>query len=125
MNPRQVASGFTLVEVLVAVAVLAIALSAVIGAMAQQANNAGYLRDKTLALWVAHNRLAELQLDEELPGTGRSDGEVEMSGVEWTWRAQVTETEDPYLNRVDLEVQMAAREDAVLATLTGFLPARR
>ena len=48
-----------------------------------------------------------------------------MSGVEWTWRAQVTETEDPYLNRVDLEVQMAAREDAVLATLTGFLPARR
>jgi general secretion pathway protein I len=125
LNPRQVATGFTLVEVLVAVAVLAIALSAVIGAMAQQANNAGYLRDKTLALWVAHNRLAELQLDEELPGTGRSDGEVEMSGVEWTWRAQVTETEDPYLNRVDLEVQMAAREDAVLATLTGFLPARR
>ncbi len=125
VNMHRVAAGFTLVEVLVAVAVLAIALSAVIGAMAQQAKNAGYLRDKTLAVLVAHNRLAELQLEQELPATGRSDGEVQMSGVEWTWRAQVTETEDPYLNRVDLEVQMSTRPDAVLATLTGFLPARR
>lgn len=123
-HPRN--GGFTLVEVLVAVAVLAIALAAVIGAMAQQANNAGYLREKTLALWVAHNRLAELQLEAEPPATGRSDGKVEMSGVEWTWRVAVAGTEDDHLNRVDIEVFRNGKDDpAALASLTGFLPARR
>ena len=125
IRTRLPSRGFTLVEVLVAVAVLAIALSAVIGAMAQQANNAGYLRQKTLALWVAHNRLTGFQLEAERPGTGRSNGKAQMSGVEWVWRAQVAGTEDPYLNRVDIEVYDPGREDAALASLTGFLPARR
>lgn len=122
---RPWASGFTLVEVLVAVAVLAIALAAVISAMAQQARNAGYLRDKTLALWVAHNRLAELQLEPELPATGRSDGKAEMSGLQWTWRVAIASTEDPYLNRVEIQVYAPDQDETALASLTGFLPARR
>lgn len=125
--------GFTLVEVLVAVAVLAIAMSAVIGAMARQADNAGYLRQKTIALWIAHNRLAELQLQKEIPGTGRSDGRVEMAGVEWTWQAEVKTTEDERLRRIDIRVlgptptrgaarnTSTSRETASLAQLSGFV----
>lgn len=113
--------GFTLVEVLVAVAVLAIALAGVISAMARQASNAGYLKQKTIAMWVAHNRLAELQLQGEAPETGRSDGKVEMSGAEWQWNAAVISTEDPRLRRVDIEVRAPGQKDGSLAQLTGFL----
>lgn len=118
---RRRVSGFTLVEVLVAVAVLAIAMAAVISAMARQASNAGYLRQKTIALWVAHNRLAELQLSNEAPGTGRSDGRVEMAGVEWEWQLSVKETDDERLRRVDITVTGPGQKSGSLAQLNGFL----
>ena len=118
------ARGFTLLEVMVAVAVLAIALAAVISAMARQADNAGYLKQKTLALWVAHNRLTELQLQEQAPSTGRSDGTVEMGGTEWRWQAVVRETDDERLHRVDIEVMRPGQKEGSLAQLTGFLATR-
>lgn len=115
------ARGFTLVEVLVAVAVLAIAMAGVIGAMARQASNAGYLKQRTMALWVAHNRLAELQIQAQAPDTGRSDGKVQMGGAEWEWNAAVIKTEDPRLRRVDIEVRAPEQKDGSLAQITGFL----
>ncbi len=115
------ARGFTLVEVLVAVAVLAIAMAAVISAMARQADNAGYLKQKTLALMVAHNRLAELQIEGKTPSTGRSDGKVDMSGVEWKWQAEVKSTEDDRLRRVEITVSGPGQKSGSLAQLTGFL----
>ena len=54
-------AGFTLIEMLVAVAVLAIAMAAILGGMARYADNAGHLRERTLGLWVAHNRLVEFE----------------------------------------------------------------
>lgn len=120
IRARDRATGFTLVEVLVAVAVLGIAMAAVISAMARQADNAGYLKQKTVALWVAHNRLADLQLQKEPPSTGRSNGEVEMGGAEWRWEAVVANTEDDRLRRADITVRRAGDEDGSLAQLTGF-----
>ncbi len=120
-TPRSGSRGFTLVEVLVAVAVLAIAMAAVIGAMARQANNAGYLKQKTLALWVAHNRLAEIQLQGETPSTGRSDGKAKMGGFEWQWEAVVQATEDPRLRRIDLIVRRPEDKEGSLAQLNGFI----
>lgn len=116
---RRIA-GFTLVEVLVAVAVLGIALSAVIAAMARQANNAGYLKQKTVALWVAHNRLAEMQLQPEPPPTGRADGEVEMAGAKWRWESVVVKTEDDHLRRADISVRASTQDEGALAQLSGF-----
>jgi general secretion pathway protein I len=115
------ARGFTLVEVLVAVAVLAIAMGAVISAMARQADNAGYLKQKTLALWVAHNRLTEIQLQSEPPSTGRSDGEADMGGFKWRWEAVVVKTEDPRLRRIDILVRRPDDREGSLAQLSGFL----
>ncbi len=113
--------GFTLVEVLVAVLILAIALSAVISAMARQADNARHIKEKTIALIVAHNRLAELQLEPTWPKVGRSDGRVEMSGFEWQWETVVKETEDDKLRRIDIEVLSPADEDRGIAQLSGFM----
>lgn len=115
------ARGFTLIEVLVATTVLAVAMAAVISAMARQADNAGYLRQKTLAMWVAHNRLTQMQLQAKVPDTGRSDGRMEMSGVEWTWRAEVKTTQDERLRRLDIEVFGPAQDRGALAQLSGFI----
>ncbi len=116
-------AGFTLVEVLVAVAVLAMALGAVISGMSRYAANAGYLRQKTVALWVAHNRLTEIALEPNWPDTGKSDGRMEMAGIEWQWRSTVQATQDENLRRVDVEVLAPddPKNKGVLASVSSFV----
>ncbi len=111
--------GFTLIEILVALAVLAIAMSAVIAATGRYADNAAYLREKTLATWVARNRLGEFLLAPTWPDTGHSDGDTRMGHRRWWWRAQVSQTQDPQLRRIDVEVR-ASKDGSPVASLSGF-----
>lgn len=111
--------GFTLIEIVVALAVLAVALGALITGMARYADTAGVLRERTLGLWVAHNRLAELQLQPGLPATGNSDGDVRMGDIDWRWRVEVSEAADPTLRRIDITVRAEGRESDA-AQLTTF-----
>ena len=104
MNRASRQAGFTLLEVLVAVAVLALALTAIISGGSSAARAAALMRDKTLALWVAHNRLAEIDLQPKWPQLGSSSDDVSMGGQDWTWRANVTGTQDPTLRRIDIHV---------------------
>lgn len=116
------ARGFTLIEVLIAVTILAIAMGAVISGMARYAANAGALREKTVALWVAHNRLSEIDLEPGWPALGKSDGEVDMAGVEWRWFVTVSETPDPDVRRVEIRVQAADRDkEGDAALLSSFV----
>lgn len=115
-------SGFTLVEVLVAVAILALALGAVIVGGSRYADNAVYLRDKTIANWVAHNLLNQWHLSQSYPDIGEKTGETEMAGREWAWIAQVSKTPDQDVRRVDIRVRLAERdEEESLLTVSGFL----
>lgn len=116
------ARGFTLLEVLAAMAVLAIALSAILAGMARYTDNAAYLNEKTMALLVAHNRLTEIELAPVWPGVGKSDGEMEMAGAKWHWDAEVTVTPDPGLRRIDIRVQSPGRHGNA-ATLSSFVSA--
>lgn len=111
--------GFTLVEMLAAVAVLAIAMAAILAGLARYAGNAAHLRERTVGLWVAHNRMTEVQLQPQWPDTGTSDGSMEMAGRTWGWEAEVQKTQDDNLRRIDISV--TAPDGAVAARLTGFL----
>lgn len=113
-------TGFTLIEVLIAVAVLAVALGAAITGMARYADSAAYLREKTIALWVAHNRLTEIELQPQWPETGTSDGDVEMAGARWKWHVTVAETADEGVRRVDIGVRADGR-DGDAASLSSFV----
>lgn len=119
--------GFTLLEVLVAVAVLALAMAAIISGGSNYARNAAYLREKTLALWVAHNRMTEIALSPTFPSTGKSDDEVDLGGIRWTWHAEIKETQDKHLRRIDISVNKKADErvagpkPASYASLSGFI----
>lgn len=124
------ARGFTLLEVLVALAVLAISLGAAIKASGGYTLNQAGLRDRTFAEWIAHNQLATVQLSGEWPGIGQEKGEVEFplsddpraSAREWRWVMQVTQTPEENLRRLDIEVfPLNAQDDEPLARLSGFL----
>lgn len=123
LRVRARSRGFTLVEVLVAVAVLALALGAIISGMSRYASNAAYLRQKTVALWVAHNELTELTLEPGWPDIGKKDGSAEMAGLDWHWQTRVQATQDDNLRRVDIDVFAPddPKNKAVLATLTSFM----
>lgn len=124
MIPEAVrgARGFTLIEVLVALAIIAFGLIAVFGQLSQSATAAGRLRDKTLAHWVAMNTLTELRLLGEFPAVGTQSDDVEMANVRWRYEIRVSETASDALRRADVTVAFEDDPDRPVATLVGFLP---
>lgn len=112
--------GFTLVEVLVALAVLAIGVAALVTGVSGYTDNAVTLRDRALARWVAENQLTELQLAAGWPDTGSRDGRERMGGVEWRWEIEVQKTPEPNMRRASVMVRREPNGQ-VLARLEGFV----
>ena len=117
---RQLARGFTLIEVLVALAILAIALAAASRASAMMADSSAELRNRLLAGWVAQNRLAELQARRAWPSAGTHEGEVEQAGLKLTWHETVSATPNQAFSRIEISVSEHGH-DHTLARLTGYL----
>lgn len=115
----SLASGFTLVEVLVALTIVAVALAAGFRSVAQSAETATALKARTLALWVAQNRLAAAQI--ETPAVGEAAGNEAQAGALFAWRQTVSGTPNPAFRRVEIVVADAARSDYVLARLVGYV----
>lgn len=119
-RPSHTEHGFTLLEVLVALAILAISMGAVIKAAGQGASNIGQLRDQTLASWVAMNEINAILLNRDWPEPGSSRGTAEMANREWHWRLQIGNTSDEDLRRLDIEVRTSRDAAVPLTRLTGF-----
>jgi general secretion pathway protein I len=113
--------GFTLVEVLVALAIVAIALAAGFRSVAQSAESATALKARTLALWVAQNRLAAAQLEVPEPAIGERDGSEVQAGASFVWHETVLGTPNPAFRRIEIAVAEASRSDYVLARLVGYV----
>ena len=114
--------GFTLIEVLVALAIAAMGLAAALSVVTNSARNVNYLRDKTLASWIALNQITTLHLSLQLPSVDKTDGDVDYANDKWKWVQTVTQTDVPGMRRVDVAVRRAQDpEDAPIATVTGFV----
>ena len=113
-------TGFTLIEVLIALAVIGISLAAVGGEMVQMLNTANKMQDQTYASWIAHNKIAEMRLQNVVPDTSVTSGEVTYAGRDWAWRAVVSETGVENLYRVDVTVSFPGGEP-LLRAITGFI----
>lgn len=96
--------GFTLLEVLMALAVLAVALAALVKAAGSNARNAVYLKEKTLAHWIAMNKAAEWRLSNQWPGIGTQSGNEVMADQEWRWEITTFETPDETVKRIEIAV---------------------
>lgn len=115
------ARAFTLIEVLVALAIVAVALAAGMRALAQSADGATSLKARTLALWVAENRLARAQLAQAWPATGTRTGEEAQAGHSLAWRETVTDTPNPAFRKIEIVVADPGVPDYALARLVGYL----
>ena len=114
-------NGFTLLEVLVALAVLAIGLGAIIKVASQSTANITELRERTIASWVAANKINELLLAMDAPAVGNQKGMSEMAGQQWRWQVKVSDTPDRDMRRLDVSVSLAFRgQGAVLVELAAF-----
>ncbi len=113
--------GFTLVEILVSMAVLAFGLMAAMTAVGQLTANEVYLRDRTQATWVAHNLLLEAQLKGDWPGVGNNKGDVDFASRNWLWRVSISQTPEQDMRRLDVEVWLPGEEKSPLVKLAGFV----
>jgi len=96
--------GMTLLEVMLALVILASAGIAVMQAASQSLNNQSYLQQKTFAMWVASNRLAELKLQQQWPELSWRREEVEFAGAKWYLRFQGVATGNTSFRALDIEV---------------------
>lgn len=123
--------GFTLLEVLVALAIFAVVAAAVLTAASRSLIVAEQLQLKTLAVWIADNRITELQLQTPAPSPGRDTSTLEFGGRHWDVQSEVVATGDKGMRRVTVWVApkaerggaVAVSERAVLS-LVGFLLVR-
>lgn len=114
--------GFTLVEVLVALAVVGLALPALLFQVMGTVDNGAYLRDKALAQWVAENRMAEnrlLRRSGQRVLTGSASGTDTMAGREWEWRVASRSTGVDGMRRLEIDVAKPGQDSIV--SLVGFI----
>ena len=114
--------GFTLIEVLVALAIAAIGLAAVLSVVTSSARNANYLRDKTIASWIGLNQITTVRLGNQLPSVDKTDGDVDFANGKWKWQQTVTQTDVAGMRRIDVAVRHADDPtDKPVTTVTGFV----
>jgi general secretion pathway protein I len=118
---RSHARAFTLIEVLVALAVLSFALIAALRASSMGVVNSGEIRDRLLAGWVAENRLAEHRARRDWLPVGVYQGDALQGGKQFRWEEKVTSTQNAQFLRVEVRVFDGERPGVALGIVSGFL----
>ena len=113
--------GFTLLESLVALAIIAIALAAALRASGAATEHLEQMRIRLLADWVAQNRLALHTAQGDFPSAGPQDGEETQGGMRLLWHEEVSNTPNPAFRRVEITVFSPDDPKHVLRKLVGFL----
>jgi general secretion pathway protein I len=112
--------GFTLIEVLVALAIFAIGVMAALRMVGVATSGVEDLHSRLMAGWVAQNRLAEMRVAGKFLPVGTNEGEATMGGQHFVWREETRATPNPLFRRVDVSVFAAAGDTHALAQLSGF-----
>jgi general secretion pathway protein I len=118
--------GFTLIEVMVAVAIVALAVSALLFSVGKQVESSDYLREKILAQWLALNVLQQAQLTarvtEKFPDD-QDSGDSKFANRDWRWEIQTTKTDDEDFARIDVKIYSAdnGTDGDPIANASGYL----
>ena len=115
--------GFTLIEVIVALGIIATAMAAVMMTVSANVRNATGLKERTFAHWVAMNKMNELLIlnETEFPPIKKTTGSVLMAEHEWFWEQEVEKTEVDTVRRVHVRVRVNENDEFPMTTLVGFV----
>lgn len=113
-------SAFTLIEIMVALAIIAVAMGAIIENTTASTRNALYLENKTIASWVAMNQISLVRAKRQWSSASNKKGQVEMASRQWLWKLKISKTSDSNLRRLDIDVFLQD-DDQVLASMTSFI----
>ncbi|MEE9494021.1 MAG: type II secretion system minor pseudopilin GspI [Gammaproteobacteria bacterium] len=116
-------AGFTLLEILVSLVVLSLAMAALIKSAGSYTSNQAYLRDRTVAEWIARNQLVQMQVNQAWPSIGQKKDTLDYAGREWRWVMQVTQTAEENLRRLDIDIFPVdgVEHDEPVSRLSGFV----
>jgi general secretion pathway protein I len=107
-------AGFTLIEVLIALAILSIALTAIIKSTSQNIKDTFYLQQKTLALWVASDIMNEVRAGITVPEEDASMEEKEMFDQQWSYHANLQSTPNPHIKEINVNVYDSGRQTPLI-----------
>jgi general secretion pathway protein I len=120
-------TGFTLIEVLVALVIVAVGMSALMGALSSSAKTVVYMQDKTFAEWVALNQIASVRIilqKGQIPPTGNTTGDIDLANRTWHWRQEVVDSQVPGIRRIDVKVRPkdvgGGDDDSWYVTVSGL-----
>ena len=116
-----IARGMTLLEVMVALAIFALAALSLVRTTGQQMVAISAMEEKTFATWVADNKQAELRLSNTWPNLSWAEGTEEMANQKWYWRWKGVETEDEKFRALDVEVRLDPKSENPRATLRTYV----
>lgn len=121
INTAGAAKGFTLIEVLVAMTIIAVGVSALVSSAGASAWRADYLREREFGRWVASNALATMQVLPAWPDVGTKNTEVRMGRLQWYLTTRTQAVADPDLRRVDIEVRRDKDASNYVYVVSGFV----
>ena len=120
-SPQWADRGIVLLEVMIALVIVSLGMLAVHGTLSKFAETAHHMQRKSLASWIASNKVTEFSLAPRWPEIGETSGSLDFANREWYWEATVSETEVDNLRRVDVEVAFADNREVVLHSLFGLI----
>lgn len=112
--------GFTLLEILVALAIVAISLTALSGSISTVTSNNATIQQKTVALWIAEDVINEHRINHQWPPVGRHTGTRELLGSQWQWSLQIEQTSTQDMFKATVSVANSANPDKVLSWLNTY-----
>lgn len=124
MRRHKHLAGFTLIEVLVALTILAIALGASLRAVAAMTQNSESLRAKMYASWSADNQLTQLRLSGVSPPVGTRDMPCPQGNIPLQCVMETRTTANAYMNRIELQIYRDATRHESVLTVTTIMPNR-
>lgn len=121
LSKRIKTKGFTLIEVMLAMAIFAIAGVALVSSTSTHFRNLSLLETKMIANWVASNQLVEISLEKSWPLKNNKKGKEELAGREWFWVQKVVKTNDENMSQVTIEVRLDQTAKSSITSLSTYV----